>query len=202
MSLGENIKRARKEKGLTQKDLANKLETTPQNLAQYESGKRNPKYETLEKIANALEVPALDLMHGPGTHKRIFDKIDPSIESEIQNHAALFYSTVKALESIYGRAVVMDVNIYRDGLLSSSSDYISVGEEDKEIAISNTDFDSILNLVKDVLKNSVSMLGEKKSVFLQEWKKELETEDIRVEPSEFVKLAILDKNGERHSPLE
>lgn len=57
MSVGENIKIIRKEKGLTQKQLADKLGTTQQNLAQYENNKRKPKLETLQKIADALCTP-------------------------------------------------------------------------------------------------------------------------------------------------
>ena len=51
MNTGEKIKLIRKRQGITQKDLAEKLGTTPQNIAQYENNKRNPKYNTLEKIA-------------------------------------------------------------------------------------------------------------------------------------------------------
>ncbi len=62
MEIGENIKLIRKEKGYTQKQLAEKLGTSPQNFAQYENGKRKPKFETLKKIADALGVPAGDLI--------------------------------------------------------------------------------------------------------------------------------------------
>lgn len=61
MTIGENIRRIRKSKEMTQKDLAAKLETTPQNLAQYENGKRNPKPETLQKIADALGTTVSEL---------------------------------------------------------------------------------------------------------------------------------------------
>lgn len=60
-SIGERIKRIRNEKGLTQKELAKMLGTSQQNLAQYERNKRNPKYETVKKIANALEIDIYDL---------------------------------------------------------------------------------------------------------------------------------------------
>lgn len=60
-NIGENIKKIRKEKGYSQKQLAEKLGTTPQNLAQYENGKRLPKLETLEKIANALDCEVSDI---------------------------------------------------------------------------------------------------------------------------------------------
>ena len=61
VSLGENIKEIRKNKGYTQKQLAEKLGTSPQNLAQYENGKRQPKLETIKKMADALECSVADL---------------------------------------------------------------------------------------------------------------------------------------------
>lgn len=57
MSVGSKIKETRQKMGITQKELAHRLGTSPQNLAQYENGKRNPKLETIKKIATALNVP-------------------------------------------------------------------------------------------------------------------------------------------------
>ena len=62
MPTGERIKKIRLEKGITQKQLAELLNTSQQNLAQYESGKRNPKIETLQKIADALDMPLIFLV--------------------------------------------------------------------------------------------------------------------------------------------
>lgn len=62
MSTGEKIKKIRLKKGITQKQLAELLNTSQQNLAQYESGKRKPKIETLRKIAHALNVPVTELV--------------------------------------------------------------------------------------------------------------------------------------------
>lgn len=56
MSFGDRLKHARKFVGMTQKELAEKLNVTPSMIAQYETGKRNPKKETLEKIASALDL--------------------------------------------------------------------------------------------------------------------------------------------------
>lgn len=57
MTPGERIKKLRKEKGMTQKELAKKLGFSPSYLGQYENGYRNPKPSTVKKIADALEVP-------------------------------------------------------------------------------------------------------------------------------------------------
>ena len=64
MSIGEKIREIRISKGMTQKELAAKLDTTQQNLAQYENGKRNPKLMTIQKIADALNVELDELMGG------------------------------------------------------------------------------------------------------------------------------------------
>lgn len=62
MTIGESIKMARKKAGLTQKALADKLGIPYQGISQYERGIRNPKLETLERIASALEIPLEDLL--------------------------------------------------------------------------------------------------------------------------------------------
>lgn len=60
-TVGENIKRIRKEKGLTQSELGRKLGISQTMIVQYESGRRNPKIETVQKIANALQVPISEI---------------------------------------------------------------------------------------------------------------------------------------------
>lgn len=54
MTTGERIKSARKRAGLTQSELAEKLNIPYQSIGQWERNVRNPKAETLIKIANAL----------------------------------------------------------------------------------------------------------------------------------------------------
>lgn len=54
MTTGERIKAARKEAGMTQAELAAKLDVPFQSISQWERDIRKPKYETIERIANAL----------------------------------------------------------------------------------------------------------------------------------------------------
>lgn len=63
MNTGESIRHFRKEKGLTQKELGELLGVSPQMIAQYERGVRNPKKETLQKIAAALNVSPYDFFN-------------------------------------------------------------------------------------------------------------------------------------------
>ena len=53
-SVGEIIKKLRIERGLTQKQLGELCEMADSAIRRYENGRANPKIETLQKIANAL----------------------------------------------------------------------------------------------------------------------------------------------------
>lgn len=64
MTTGQRIKAARKKVGVTQEDLGKKLGVSPSFVAQYETGKRNPKIETLKRIADALSISIYELIDG------------------------------------------------------------------------------------------------------------------------------------------
>lgn len=61
MLIGENIKKARKNAGLSQKELAVLMGISPQMVSMYETGQRNPKYKTLVNFANVLNVSLTEL---------------------------------------------------------------------------------------------------------------------------------------------
>jgi len=61
MTTGERIKAARKKAGLTQAELASKLEIPFQSISQWERDIRKPKKETIAKIARALNVHPVEL---------------------------------------------------------------------------------------------------------------------------------------------
>ena len=62
MTKGENIKKYRKKRGMTQKELGQLCGIAETTIRRYELGSLNPKYETLEKIAKALEIPYTQLI--------------------------------------------------------------------------------------------------------------------------------------------
>lgn len=65
VTTGERIKAARKQAGMTQQELAEKLEISFVGVSQWESGRRNPKESTLARIADVLDVP-LGYLTGSG----------------------------------------------------------------------------------------------------------------------------------------
>lgn len=64
MTTGELIKQARMRKKMSQRELAEKLGVSASMIGQYESDLRNPKLDTLQRIANALDVPINALTNG------------------------------------------------------------------------------------------------------------------------------------------
>jgi len=60
--LGENIRRIRLAKGMTQGDLCRKLEVDRDYMSNVESGKKNPTLSTIGRIAKALNVSIEELM--------------------------------------------------------------------------------------------------------------------------------------------
>lgn len=61
MSIPENIKKIRKEKGLTQKELGKLCGMADSAIRRYESGRANPKIKTLIKLAEALNCEVSDI---------------------------------------------------------------------------------------------------------------------------------------------
>lgn len=59
--VGKNIQRVRKSRGLTQQELADKIDMNRAHLGHLEQGRKSPSLETLEKIAKALKVQIKDL---------------------------------------------------------------------------------------------------------------------------------------------
>jgi DNA-binding XRE family transcriptional regulator len=60
--LGENIKRIRTEKGMTQGDIVRALNLDRGYVSSLEGGKRNPTLAMIEKIAGALRVTSDELL--------------------------------------------------------------------------------------------------------------------------------------------
>lgn len=91
MTVGENIKRLRKERGLTQKNLGELCGIAEPNIRKYENGKQNPKLETVEKIATALGVTAFELMG-----MEYFDLQNPNVGKQYAEYSS-FQSYLSSL---------------------------------------------------------------------------------------------------------
>lgn len=86
MTTGQLIKSARKSAGMTQSELAQKLKIPFQSVSQWERDLRNPKKETLQRIAAALGVSYFDLMSKQDRAMYDAGFKDGSEMEEWQNH--------------------------------------------------------------------------------------------------------------------
>lgn len=57
-----NLLNIRKKRGITQKELADQLDLSITAISQYETGKREPKFETLKKIAKIFDCTVDELI--------------------------------------------------------------------------------------------------------------------------------------------
>jgi transcriptional regulator with XRE-family HTH domain len=61
-ALGINVRRLRKERGLSQEALADAVGLAPTYVGQIERGLRNPTLDVVERFADVLGAEALDLL--------------------------------------------------------------------------------------------------------------------------------------------
>ena len=62
MSIGEQIRRYRREQDLTQAELADRVGINKQNISRYESGRVEPRKTTLRKLAEVFGISIDELM--------------------------------------------------------------------------------------------------------------------------------------------
>lgn len=67
ISFGKRLQQLRSECGITQEQLANAVDLTVESISNIERGVYGPKFDTLEKIAVALQVPVKKLFEFDGT---------------------------------------------------------------------------------------------------------------------------------------
>lgn len=111
MSLGARIKALRSERGIRQKELAQKAGLTPSLVSQIESGKLTPSLHTLGRLAGALGVPIGALFdQAPNGRVHVGRRkdyavvtFDGSAERWEVLSAGLFRGKVRAVVSTLGR---------------------------------------------------------------------------------------------------
>lgn len=91
MVIGENIKKLRKDKGLTQQKLATQSNISRSYLADVENNRYNPSIDTLRSIANALGVQVSELLDANENELTPVEKIDKIVkENKLTTLAAHF----------------------------------------------------------------------------------------------------------------
>ncbi|MBO4701021.1 MAG: helix-turn-helix transcriptional regulator [Lachnospiraceae bacterium] len=97
VEFGEQLRRAREEKGMTQQSLAEQLYVTRQSVSRWECGDRYPDLLTTKKISEILEVSLDDLLSGKEMEKVV--ERNPVIENKVANNImiALYAAVVLSM---------------------------------------------------------------------------------------------------------
>lgn len=92
MNIGENLKRIRKVKGLTQDKLSELTKISITSIQRYESGKRQPTVESVNKIAAALEISVFELLDNK------YDKAEYELINGLSNGCDNLLNLVSSFE--------------------------------------------------------------------------------------------------------
>lgn len=68
---GQNLRRLRREKGLSQEELAHRAGCARAYLSGAEAGRRNATIETIEALAAVLEIHPSDLIRSPPLDQKV-----------------------------------------------------------------------------------------------------------------------------------
>jgi len=135
MNTSDLIRAARKQSGLSQQELANRLGVSQAMIGQYERGIRNPKYGTLIRIAEILRINVKELMpeivfsgelSGNGNHGTfIIQTLDEQVKTNIRMKKAFeeMYAKFHVFfdESLSNKGKMKVIEYARD--LSASREY-------------------------------------------------------------------------------
>lgn len=151
MKIGKNIKRIRKEKGLTQKALGELCGINEANIRKYENDKQNPKLETARKIATALGVDVWELIEFnimDADHRNLFE----------ETTVATYNGTIATLKEIYGN--IEEKTVYGEN--GGESLYYLVGDKDKFV-LYDVDIETLMNTIKATVSPIVERIKDTRS---------------------------------------
>lgn len=105
VEFGEQLRRAREEKGMTQQSLAELLYVTRQAVSRWECGDRYPDLLTTKKISLLLDVSLDDLLSGKEITKEV--ERNPVIENKAANGIMIALYSFVAISSIITAADII-----------------------------------------------------------------------------------------------
>ncbi|MCM1101920.1 MAG: helix-turn-helix domain-containing protein [Acetatifactor muris] len=168
MTVGENIRRIRKENGLTQKQLGELCQMNEVQIRQYELGKANPKIETVDKIASALGVNIVDIMERFTIEQYKSTSEYQRLEKEVNAEKGI----IAILTDIYGKVEDKDL----EGKYGSGHYYL-VGEGSGQFILYDGDIDALYKSTKASIPSLVERMKDSRpeEEAVREYLKELDT---------------------------
>ncbi|CAI3541436.1 helix-turn-helix domain-containing protein [Clostridium neonatale] len=121
--IGNKIKSIRKNKNLTRKELADKLGVSVYTVRNYEVGQRGYTLRTLNKIANALDVPVSEFVVSPEDYS---EDIRPFVPASLYKGKEYTDNLFDELLSIEKQIRLYEDNADFNSLINCFSNYIQL----------------------------------------------------------------------------
>lgn len=128
---GEKIKSIRIQKGLTQKQLAEKSGISEISIRKYESNDRKPKFETIRSIASALDVYISDIV---GDN---WSEFSPKEYSDDWDNGLNAIKNFKPAPDIEERKLIENFRLLNDVGQAKAAEYISDLTEQSKYTVKN-----------------------------------------------------------------
>ena len=91
-NIGKFIAELRKEKNMTQQELADKLMITDRAISHWENGRRLPDLSLISLVANELDVSVAELLNGRKLNKKELEELKTTIDKLLE------YNTVEEIK--------------------------------------------------------------------------------------------------------
>ncbi len=116
---GENLKRVREEKGITQQTLADYLYVTRQAVSRWEGGSRYPDIMTAKKIAQFLEVSLDELLSDDDMH--LYVKNNAILDSSLSKKAQMVMVSLAFMCALIHSIIYFSNYLLKEPMIISAS---------------------------------------------------------------------------------
>lgn len=145
MEKGNVIRIMRLKVGMTQQELADKLGISYVGISAWETGARNPKYETLVKIADALGVPIEELTSTEIAENESEGERDA--KKRMENKQEICNLLLAALQATYNAADLLSLDY------DTKKEVVTATFEGGGKRIINVAMDSGTAMIRDIMKH-------------------------------------------------
>ena len=155
--LNENLSRIRRERGLTQAALANKLNVVRQSVSKWENGTAVPDADMLCRLADALDVPAQELLRGPEREAKMDTTADARQRTETNEQQAVRSRiSGNALKAALGAAIGLLLLMALVMVLKLSADALVV---DRSAAAQRVAAEEAAGIAIELGEDGIPLLG-------------------------------------------
>jgi transcriptional regulator with XRE-family HTH domain len=150
LSIGNNIRKVRKARGLSQRDLAAHLGKAVTTIQKYENGKFIPTIDVIEQIAEILETTPFKLLETDNWKSKF-----PDLKKDVSGIDGF----IAILTDIYGYAELEKI----EGANGTYAYYYFVGTGKNTFALKKTHVDDSYNLTKEIIEPLIDRIKDTRS---------------------------------------